>query len=340
MAPVEARGRSAPARWWLIVGGVVSIAALVLVLTSSGGVADVVDALGQVSWPWALAAVAAEVGCYLLLGAQLRRLAGAPRLSLLQGVRVSLLSCGLGNVLPGAPAPGMLLAGAELQRLGQDSRRTRIALAFTVWFGTRTLVGLAAIAFLVAIIRQQPNLRDATEWSLVAVALIAALAVSARMASHPQAAEHTAGLYRRLRIGRPRPPADETRAGAAAWYGEAREVVGSPRHRAGLVAIAAASWLADAMCLGLALKAAGVSVDPDVLLLAYVGGMFITALPLLPGGIGAVEAAIPALLHYFGAPLDAALAGTLVYRGIALLLPAGLGAMVLSHSQIRQRRRA
>lgn len=72
----------------------------------------------------------------------------------------------------------------------------------------------------------------------------------------------------------------------------------------------------------------------------YIGGMLITALPLLPRGIGVVEAAIPALPHHFGAPLDAALAGTLVYRGIALLLPAAAGALVLAHSEIHRRRTA
>lgn len=330
--------RSRTARWSLLVGGIISVGALALVFTSSGGVADVVDALGQVSWPWALAAVGAEVVCYLLLAVQLRRLAGGPRLSLLKGVRVSLLSYGLGNVLPGAPAPGMLLAGSELRRVGQDPARTRLALTFTLWFSTRTLVGIAAIAFLVAIVREQPNLRDSAEWGLAAVAVIAGLAITARMASREQTAERAGGLLARVRFRRPRPPAEETRAGARAWYAQAREVVGTPRRRAGLVALSAASWLADAACLALALKAAGVDVDLDVLLIVYVGAMAITALPLLPGGIGAMEAAIPVLLHEFGAPLDAALAGTLVYRGIALLAPAVIGALVLTHSQVRNRR--
>ena len=40
------------------------------------------------------------------------------------------------------------------------------------------------------------------------------------------------------------------------------------------------------------------------MLLSYVAGVLISALPLLPAGIGVVEAAIPAVLHHFGAPLD------------------------------------
>jgi uncharacterized membrane protein YbhN (UPF0104 family) len=44
--------------------------------------------------------------------------------------------------------------------------------------------------------------------------------------------------------------------------------------------------------------------------------------PLLPGGLGAVEIAVPAVLHHFGVPLATALAGTLLWRGISLFLPA------------------
>ena len=104
-----------------------------------------------------------------------------------------------------------------------------------------------------------------------------------------------------------------------------------------LVTLTAGSWLADAACLWLALASAGVRLDADVVVLAYVAGIVIASLPLLPGGIGAVEAAIPAVLHHFGAPLDAALAGTLVYRGISFLLPVGAGALILARTSVQRR---
>jgi len=53
-------------------------------------------------------------------------------------------------------------------------------------------------------------------------------------------------------------------------------------------------------------------------------------LPLLPGGLGVVEATVPAVLHRFGAPIDVALAGTLIYRGIAFFLPAVVGGLALA----------
>lgn len=330
--------RSGLPAWSLVVGGVVAVTGLVLVFASSGGIGDVASAVRHASAEWALAAVLAELACYALLGLHLRRLAGEPRISELQGIRVSLLSFGLGNVLPGSPAPGMLLAGAELRRLGRSPRRTRLVLGFTLWFTVRTLVGISALAFLIAIVRDHPALREFSLWSLAAVGVILTLALTARMASRPQTAQHAARAAGWLRISRPRPPVDATRDAAVAWYAEARSIVGTPGNRALLVAIAASSWLADAACLRLALAATGVRVDADILLVVYAAGMFVAALPLLPGGIGAVEAAVPALLHHFGAPLDAALAGTLVYRGIALLLPAVAGTLVLGHIGVRRRK--
>ena len=318
-------------------GAVVAVGALLTVLSSSGGIDDVLAALERVSAGWTLAAVVAAVVGYALLALHMRRLAGG-RISVWQAARADLLLFGLGNVLPGSPAPGTLLAAAELRRDGLSVRRTRFVLAFTMWFNVRTLLAIGALAFLVAFARQHPGVRETGLWWLAAVGVILALAATAALAARETTAEHTAQLFARLRVTRPRPRAGVTRAEADAWHAEAKATVGSPRNRVVLVALAAGSWLADAACLRLALAAAGVHLDADVVLLAYVTGIVIAALPLLPGGIGAVEAAIPAVLHHFGASLDAALAGTLVYRGISLLLPVAAGALMLAQASMRTRR--
>lgn len=314
--------------------GAATVIGLAAVLSSAGGLDDVLAALGRVSPGWTLAAAAALPAGYALLALHLRRLA-AGRISIWQAARADLLLFGLGNVLPGAPAPGALLAASRLRRDGLSARRARLALMFTMWFNVRTLLGLGALAFLAAFARQHPGVRESGFWWLAAAGVIIALAATAGMAARRTTAQHSALLLARLRMTRPRPPAGATRAAADAWHAEAKATVGSPANRAVLVALAAGSWLADAACLWLALAAAGVQLDPDIVLLAYVAGIMISALPLLPGGIGAVEAAIPALLHHFGAPLDAALAGTLVYRGISMLLPAAAGALVIALAPLR-----
>jgi len=79
------------------------------------------------------------------------------------------------------------------------------------------------------------------------------------------------------------------------------------------------------LCLWCALVAAGAHVGFHVVLLTYVAAVAASWVPFLPGGIGVVDAAVPAVLHAFGVPVAAALAGTLVWRGLSLFLPASAG---------------
>ena len=322
---------------WLL-GAALGVAALVTVFLSSGGIEDVLHAVERVTLGWTLAAIAAMLVGYLLLALHLRRLAQG-RVSWWHAMRTDLLLFGLGNVLPGAPAPGAVLAAAELRRAGLSVRGARFVIAFTAWFNVRTLLGIGAVTFLVAFARERPELKEAGIWWLAAVGLLMLLAATARMAARPATAERTARFLARVRIGRVSARLQDTRAAADGWHAEAKAVVGTRANRVLLVSLAAGAWLADAACLRLSLAAAGVNLDADVVLLAYVAGILASGVPLLPGGFGVVEAAIPAVLHHFGAPLDAALAGTLVYRGISALLPATAGALLLARTWVAGRSR-
>jgi hypothetical protein len=107
------------------------------------------------------------------------------------------------------------------------------------------------------------------------------------------------------------------------------EAVGRFPRRIRVALLSASAWLADACCLYFALRAVGVHVGFEILLLAYCAGLISSALPLLPGGLGVVEATVPAILDHYGVPLDAALAGTLAWRALALFLPALAGLFAL-----------
>ena len=84
-----------------------------------------------------------------------------------------------------------------------------------------------------------------------------------------------------------------------------------------VVTAAVASAVADAGGLWIALHAAHAHVDFGLVILTYVAGTVTSWVPLLPGGLGAVEIAVPAVLHHFGVPLSIALAGTLLWRGLS-----------------------
>jgi hypothetical protein len=116
------------------------------------------------------------------------------------------------------------------------------------------------------------------------------------------------------------------------------QVVGTPANRVTLVGYSIVSLLADMSALWASLAAVGVHVRADVVVLAASVGILASSVPLLPGGLGLVEAVIPAVLHHFGTPLDAALAGALVYRAVGTFLPAGAGAAVVGQLTIGRRR--
>ncbi len=191
-------------------GAALGVAALTAVFMSSGGIDEVLDAVGRVTAGWTVAAFGAILAGYLLLALHMRRLAQG-QISLWRAARTDMLLFGLGNVLPGAPAPGAVLAAAELQRGGLSARAARFIIAFTAWFNIRSLLGIGAVAFLVAFARQHPGLKEAGLWWLAAVAVLVLLGLTARMASRPATAERTMRLLARLRINRvaaPLQPAD------------------------------------------------------------------------------------------------------------------------------------
>ena len=104
-------------------------------------------------------------------------------------------------------------------------------------------------------------------------------------------------------------------------------------NRVRLALVSAVAVLADAATLWATCHAAGFHIHPEIALLARTVGTVASWIPLLPSGLGVVEVAIPAILHRFGAPLDDALAATLVYRAAGTLLPAlarGVAMLALS----------
>src|SRR6202030_1089335 len=92
----------------------------------------------------------------------------------------------------------------------------------------------------------------------------------------------------------------------------------------------------DAGCFVVAFHAAHVHADLRILVLAYVVAMSATFVPLLPGGLGLAEAAVAAFLHSAGVPIPLALAGMLVYRALATVMPALAGAGALGELRLRR----
>ncbi|WP_377267624.1 YbhN family protein [Peterkaempfera sp. SMS 1(5)a] len=104
----------------------------------------------------------------------------------------------------------------------------------------------------------------------------------------------------------------------------------------GLV-LALLNWSGDFVCLLAACHAVGASPALSTALFAYIAGMTAaSAMPLLPAGIGTLDAALVLTLHHGGVPATIAMAADLLFRTITPGLVTVAGSALL----IRQRRQA
>jgi uncharacterized protein (TIRG00374 family) len=83
----------------------------------------------------------------------------------------------------------------------------------------------------------------------------------------------------------------------------------------------AANWLLDAVCLWVCLRAYGVVLPLELVLIAYGVASTLGLLPITPGGIGVIEGVLVPGLIAAGAPADAALLGVLTWRLFQFWLP-------------------
>lgn len=81
-------------------------------------------------------------------------------------------------------------------------------------------------------------------------------------------------------------------------------------------------WVSNILILYFAFKAVGVSLGATTLIAGFAFGMLMTIIPILPGGLGAMEAAMTAAFSGMGVPVPQALAASLVFRLFYYLVPA------------------
>lgn len=82
-----------------------------------------------------------------------------------------------------------------------------------------------------------------------------------------------------------------------------------------------ADWLFTILVLFFAFRAVGVHITAGVLVAGFAIGMVTTLIPILPGGLGAMELAMTAVYAQMGIDWDAALMATLIYRVVYYILP-------------------
>lgn len=238
--------------------------------------------------------------------------------------RIQMSTKALSNVVPGGSAAGPALGYRLMTLSGVDGPSAGFALA-TAGLGSAVVLNLLLwIGLIVSIPIRGVN----KGYGLAAVAgiivmLIAALLVLGLMDGQGRAERALRWIAGKLHL-------NEDRAGAAV-----RQVAGRLEDLAGdrqlLIRVggwAAANWLLDAASLWVFLRAFGVSLDADALIISFGLVNVLQVVPIMPGGLGIVEGAYTIQLAAFGVPKTVATLGVASYRIGQYWLPTIFGGVL------------
>jgi len=94
------------------------------------------------------------------------------------------------------------------------------------------------------------------------------------------------------------------------------------------IAYICGDWVFTILILYLAFLAIGIKIGIGILLAGFALGMATTLIPVLPGGIGAMEIAMATVFSQAGIDWDAALMAALIYRFVYYIIPGILSIFV------------
>ncbi|MBC6461480.1 YbhN family protein [Actinomadura sp. HBU206391] len=265
---------------------------------------------------WLALVIVAEILSMSAFARLQRRLlrTGGVQISLRRACAVTYAGNALSTTLPAGPAVSVLYSFRQFRR---DGASAQVATAVILLGGVVTTTAYTFIG--VAALLDEHRSRAPT---LIALAVAAALGVvSWRSAS---ARRGLRGLIRRCARTAPIQRHVAPIAGSAAGI---REVLRLGRRDWGvLVALAVLNWIFEILALVAATRALGLDVAPHHIMFAYFAAQAAgSLLPLLPGGLGAIEAGLVTALVGFGATAAPAGAAVAVYRLVSFWAVVAVG---------------
>ena len=329
--PAVAGARARRRRWLRPALAVLGAGAIVsAVVLGRSTLTRSLAALGSLDFTWFVAAVACEIVSLTAFGLSRRKLLRADghqvRFGSVMGITYA------GNAL----SMSVPFAGAELavvfsfqqfRRRGLDPALTGWALAFSAIASSSALALIllagalaggapvaTALGFLLAAVFGIPALTVALALRypraraianrILARAIHLVRRLTRRPVIDPEVLEHFLHRLGTIRLG---------------WRGQA-----------GVFGLAVLNWLADCACLACAIRATGVPVPWQGLILAYGAGAAVGSTGITPGGFVVVEATLTAALVAAGMDSAHALTAVLAYRLVNfwMILAGGGGALV------------
>ena len=304
---------------------VVTAVGLVSVWNQIPSVDSIADLIGSADPGWLMTALAAETVAVLAFAMIQRRLVvdlgGA--ITRRASVELTLTSGAISMALPAGTAFGAGHTYRRLQRTGLRPADIGVTMVASAGILTGTLLALYVLLATPTLLDNLSDVIDRHTWVLVLAVVLLAVALlrSRRSRVRPRA--------RREPSERPPPVTPLQRAGSVLrrQAADCSAAVGS--FTAGswgsTTGWAAARWSADFVTLIAATYAVGATIDLVVLAGIYLGIQALRQIPLTPGGIGVIEAALLAGLVTAGAAAAPAAAAVVIYRVLTfwLVLPAG-----------------
>jgi uncharacterized protein (TIRG00374 family) len=248
-----------------------------------------------------------------------------PRLSTFTVLRIQMSTKAVTNVVPGGSAAGSTLGYRLYTEAGVAPTAAGFTLA-TVGLGSAVVLNLILwVTLLVSIPLKgvQPGYVVA---AIIGVALLASAAalVWLLMEGRDRAERVLRAIARRM-------PFVEEDTAARFIHQLAERLQDLSRQpelvRRGIL-WAAAFWMLDASALWVLLYAFGQTVNPIDLIVAFGVAQVLAAVPITPGGLGLVEAALPGLLAGLGGvPIGTAVIAVLAWRFVQFWMPIPTGAV-------------
>lgn len=321
-----------PRRLAYLVLGAVAIGIAARVLGDSGSeLGEAADSLEDLRWSWVAVAVTVELASYVAYGRAIQRLLPArdhrPLVSL---TAVAITAQAVSQCIPGGAATSGVVAYRQVRRLGVEEVPSAAAIVVANVLQAAALPLLAFTgAELPGDVDPVPGLRAVSTGLLAAVVLAAVLLFVLRARQLPRRllvwsvdVGNGATAWLRRRVSHRPPAVREPKASLAARIDELGVGVGTTALAAVLCTF---FWVGDALCLAAAFPAIGAGVPWRGLLLAYPAAQLVSALPIVPGGLGIVEGSLTAGLVAYGGASTTALAAVLLYRLISFwgLIPLG-----------------
>jgi uncharacterized protein (TIRG00374 family) len=331
--PSEPNSKTMRARGWRRILTVAFAVGLVgaLIAAAQSSLMNSITTLGHLDWAWLPLAVAAEAASMAAFARTQRRLirAGGTNLHLGSVMAITYAGNAISVSLPLAgPETATGFIYRSYSRLGIDPAVAGWALAMSGGFSSLAFGLVLAGGGLASgsTSGMTLGLVGAAVSLLLTVTVLTALRSSSARRRLNWLVAHVIAASRKF-VGRPGPEA----ADALDRFLDRVASLRLPRLQyAEVTVLAVWNWVADCLCLAFSIRAIGVNVPWQGLVLAYSAGMAAASFGLTPGGLGVVEAVLSASLVALGIKGHSALAAVLVYRLISFWLVMTVGWAVVA----------